>query len=153
MESKGIRLDSGRQYWRTREKLWCILLHCKYSHLSSLSVARNCPDPTAWSDVSGLYLMDSRISCCFLTRQILHHFDQAGISFAGSNSKIETFRFVSMDDSEVFCPFSENSNPEKFYCTFLLEKLERLFLLKEFEPSPDRRMIKLLTFDNLFPPP
>lgn len=43
-----------------------------------------------------------------------------------------------MDDSEVFCPFSENSNPEKFYCTFLLEKLERLFLLKEFEPSPDR---------------
>ena len=88
------------------------------------------------------------ISCCFLTRQILHRFDQAGISFAGSNSKIETFRFVSMDDSEVFCLFSENSKPGKSNC-----KLERLFLLKEFEPSPDRRMIKLLTFDNLFPPP
>lgn len=28
----------------------------------------------------------------------------------------------------------------------------RLLLLKEFKPSPERKMIKLLTFMNLFPP-
>ena len=30
------------------------------------------------------------------------------------------------------------------------EKLALLFLLKEVKPSPDPKMIKLLTFDNLF---
>ena len=40
------------------------------------------------------------------------------------------------------------NNPESFILLFLL----RLFILKEVKPSPDRKMIKLLTFDNLFPP-
>ena len=35
---------------------------------------------------------------------------------------------------------------------FSPEKLALLSLVKEVTPSPDRRMIKLLTFDNLFPP-
>ena len=35
---------------------------------------------------------------------------------------------------------------------FSPKKLVRLFILKEVKPSPDSRIIKLLTFDNLFPP-
>ena len=35
---------------------------------------------------------------------------------------------------------------------FSPKKLVRLFILKEVKPSPDSKMIKLLTFDNLFPP-
>ena len=36
---------------------------------------------------------------------------------------------------------------------YLPEKLALLSILKEVKPSPDSRRIKLLTFDNLFPPP
>ena len=35
---------------------------------------------------------------------------------------------------------------------FPTKKLALLSLLKEVEPSPDCKMLKLLTFDNLFPP-
>ena len=35
---------------------------------------------------------------------------------------------------------------------FSLEKLALLTLVKEVTSSPDRKMIKILTFDNLFPP-
>lgn len=35
---------------------------------------------------------------------------------------------------------------------FPSEKLARLFFLKEFKPSVERKMIKVLTFINLFPP-
>ena len=35
---------------------------------------------------------------------------------------------------------------------FSPKKLVRLFILKEVKPSHDGKMIKLLTFDNLFPP-
>ena len=35
---------------------------------------------------------------------------------------------------------------------FSPEKLALLSLLEEVKPSPDRKIIKLLTFDNLFPP-
>ena len=34
---------------------------------------------------------------------------------------------------------------------FLPENLSMLSLLKEVKPSPDENMIKLQTFDNLFP--
>ena len=40
-------------------------------------------------------------------------------------------------------------NPETFFPS---EKLARLFSLKECKPSAERKMIKLLTFINLFPP-
>ena len=44
-------------------------------------------------------------------------------------------------------------HPEKLRFTFFwLKKLIRLFILKEVKLSPDSKMRKLLTFDNLFPP-
>ena len=39
--------------------------------------------------------------------------------------------------------------PETFFPS---EKLARLFFLKEFKPSVERKMVKVLTFINLFPP-
>ena len=42
--------------------------------------------------------------------------------------------------------------PEKLNCTFLSEKLAKLFLLREFKPPPDHKVIKPLPFDNFFPP-
>ena len=38
-----------------------------------------------------------------------------------------------------------------FFTTVVLFAV-RLFILKEVKPSPDNKIIKLLTFDNLFPP-
>ena len=50
-----------------------------------------------------------------------------------------------------FFPYSQNIDSRKasFY-HFPPEKLALLPLVKEVTPSPDRKMIKLLTFDNLF---
>ena len=42
--------------------------------------------------------------------------------------------------------------PEKLNCTFLSEKLAKLFLLREFKPPPDQKVIKPLPCDNLFSP-
>ena len=42
--------------------------------------------------------------------------------------------------------------PEFFIVLFSAEKFALLSLLKEVEPSPDCKMLKLLTFDKLFPP-
>ena len=39
-----------------------------------------------------------------------------------------------------------------FYFFFSLEKIELLPILKEVKPSLNRKVIKLLTFDNSFPP-
>ena len=41
---------------------------------------------------------------------------------------------------------------KNLHCTFSPEELALLFLLKEVKPSFDHKMIKLLTFDNLFLP-
>ena len=47
----------------------------------------------------------------------------------------------------------KKDTPERFILLFFHQKkLVRLFILKEVKPSPDGKMIKLLTFDNLFPP-
>ena len=37
-----------------------------------------------------------------------------------------------------------------FHCTFSTSKVSTVILLKEVIPSPDRKMIKLLTFENFF---
>ena len=51
-----------------------------------------------------------------------------------------------------FFAYSQNiGSPESFICHFSLEKLALLPLVKEVTPSPDRKMIKLVTFDILFP--
>ena len=71
---------------------------------------------------------------------------------------LETFRFEDEDDYEyeiwleVFSRMLKIYTPRKasFY-HFSLEKLALLPLVKEVAPSPDGKMIKLLTFDNLFP--
>ena len=43
--------------------------------------------------------------------------------------------------------------PESFIVLFIQQKkVSTAILLKEVKPSPDRKMIKLLTFDNLFLP-
>ena len=47
--------------------------------------------------------------------------------------------------------FSKNGHHGKLcYTFFSLEKLALLSILKEVKPSPNRKMIKLLTFDNSF---
>ena len=43
-------------------------------------------------------------------------------------------------------------NLESVVFLFSPGKLTRLILLKEVKPSPDNKMIKLLTFDKLLPP-
>ena len=46
-----------------------------------------------------------------------------------------------------------NIHSRKLCCTFFSPETLALFsLLKEGNPSPNRKMIKLLTFDNFFPP-
>ena len=71
---------------------------------------------------------------------------------------IETFRFQDKgrrlrvgDLTSNFSRILKIYTPRKasFY-HFSLEKLARLPLVKEVTPSTDRKMIKLLTFDNLF---
>ena len=54
--------------------------------------------------------------------------------------------------SSFFRVFSKNRHPGKLYCRFSSETSARYFLLKEVKPSPDRKMVKLLTFENLFLP-
>ena len=51
-----------------------------------------------------------------------------------------------------FFAYTLNINtPESFIvlAVFSTQKLARLFPLKEAKPSPDRQMVKFLTFDNL----
>ena len=48
--------------------------------------------------------------------------------------------------------YSEKTKtPSSFILHFSPEKITRLLLLKEVKPPDDRKMIKLLTFDNSFP--
>ena len=73
---------------------------------------------------------------------------------------LETFRFEDENHYEYeiwFKVFSrivkkKIDTPEFFIVLFSAEKLALLSLLKEVEPSPDCKMLKLLTFDKLFPP-
>ena len=54
---------------------------------------------------------------------------------------------------EVFARVLKKRHPGKPHFTlFSPKKLVRLFILKEVKPSPESKMIKLLTFDYLFPP-
>ena len=54
-------------------------------------------------------------------------------------------------DIQLFVYSQKNRYHGKLHCSlfFSPEKLTRWFLLKEVKPSPDRKMIKLLTFDSL----
>ena len=60
-----------------------------------------------------------------------------------------SFRF----DLKFFSGILKVKTPRKASCFhFSLEKLALLPLVKEVTSSPDHKMIKLLTFDNLFLP-
>ena len=49
--------------------------------------------------------------------------------------------------------FLKKRHPGKLHFTlFSPKKLARLFILKEVKPSPESKMLKLLTFDKLLPP-
>ena len=56
--------------------------------------------------------------------------------------KVETFRFEDENDYEY----------EIWFKVFSPEKIALLSLLKVVEPSSDYKMLKRLTFDNLFSP-
>ena len=45
----------------------------------------------------------------------------------------------------------KKDTPERFILLFSPKKLVRLFILKQVKPSSDGKMIKLFTFDDLFP--
>ena len=53
---------------------------------------------------------------------------------------------------KVSFAYSKITTPRKRCRYFSLEKLALLCSLKDIKPSPDRKMIEILTFDNLFPP-
>ena len=55
-------------------------------------------------------------------------------------------------DLKFFRVLSKKDTPELFIVLFSPEKLAMLSALKEFKTSPDCKMLKLQTFDNLFPP-
>ena len=59
---------------------------------------------------------------------------------AENGTSVESFRFEDESDYEY-----------EIWLSFFL-KAALLSLLKEVKPSTDRKMIKLLTFDNSFPP-
>ena len=66
---------------------------------------------------------------------------------------IESFRVENEYEYENCVCSQKKKTPRKasFYL-FSPKKFVRLFILKEVKPSPDGKMIKVLTFDNLFPP-
>ena len=45
-----------------------------------------------------------------------------------------------------------NRLPESFITLFFASKICMVICIEEVKPSPYRKTIKLLTFDNLFPP-
>ena len=54
---------------------------------------------------------------------------------------------------KVFARVLKKRHPGKLHFTFFSSiKIVRLFILKEVKPSTESKMIKLLTFDYLFPP-
>ena len=66
---------------------------------------------------------------------------------------IESFRVENEYEYEnCACSQKIKDTQESFIMLFSPKKLVRLFILKEVKPSPDSKMIKLLTFDNLFLP-
>ena len=68
----------------------------------------------------------------------------------GLVTKIEAVRFE--DEILLFSRILKNYTSRKASLyDFFLEKLAPLFLLKEVKPSPDSKVIKIPTFDDLFP--
>ena len=73
-------------------------------------------------------------------------------------SILDSFRFNDENEYEyeikvkVLMRILKKDTLERFILLFSPKKLVGLFILKEVKPSTDGKMIKLLTFDDLFPP-
>ena len=69
---------------------------------------------------------------------------------------LESFRFE--DENYYETTMSKKLNlkfrqTRKLHCTFFFSrKVSTVIYIEEVKPSLDRKMIKLLTFDNSFPP-
>ena len=60
---------------------------------------------------------------------------------------------VKRDLTLIFSFILKKQTPRKALLSFFIRKVSTVFfLLKEVKPSPDRKMAKLLTFENLFLP-
>ena len=73
--------------------------------------------------------------------------------------KVESFRFEDDNGHEYKILFKvsarvlKKDTPESFILPFFTKKAGTdIFILKEVKPLPDSKMIKRLSFDNLFPP-
>ena len=53
---------------------------------------------------------------------------------------------------KVFARVLKKTPRKASFYFFSPKRLVRLFVLEEVKPSPDSKVIKLLTFDNLCPP-
>ena len=53
---------------------------------------------------------------------------------------------------KIFARVLKKTTQKASFYFFSPKTLVRLFILKKVKPSPNSKMIKLLTFDNLFPP-
>ena len=68
------------------------------------------------------------------------------------HSLLESFRFENDNEYEYEINWPRFNPGKLLFSFFSLKKLVRLIILKEVKPSPESKMIKRLTFENLFPP-
>ena len=109
--------------------------------------------PRYWRDKESILIIKSVFSAFVNVQPTFQQAIEENFNFT-----IESFRFE--DESEYEYEISLNlfvrvlkktDTPKSFSLLFKSpKKLVRLFILKQVKPSPDSRMIKLLTFDYWF---
>ena len=82
-----------------------------------------------------------------------------GVFWECESSELESFRFEDEEECEYEIQLKlfvrvlkKDTRQASFYFSFPPKKLVRLSILNEVTSSPDDKIIKLLTFNNLFPP-
>ena len=82
-----------------------------------------------------------------------------GVFWECESSELESFRIEDEEEYEYGIQLKlfvrvlkKDTRQASFYFFFPPKKLVRLSILNEVTSSPDGKMIKLLTFNNLFPP-
>ena len=71
---------------------------------------------------------------------------------SSSHLPLKIFRFENEKDYKGEYSKKNRHARRLHFVLFSTRKVNRVMLLKEVEPSSDRKMIQLLTFDDLFPP-
>ena len=117
-------------------------IYLREPHQLSKPVTKSVSVTTHYDDDVGEFLAKfCFLFVCFVTRQLR--------ALDSRKGRTTSTRF----DLKFFHVFSKSRYPGNLPCTFdPPEKLALLSLLKKVKPSPDSKMIKLLTFDNSFPP-